>query len=155
MAESRSQREDRQIRAERLGRGLRLEPTDGGFGLTYDIALAPDGSGPELVEGLDSLVQDLRMTLMTGLGTDPFDQSFGFDGVPAMASEGDPLLLRQRLRVGVVRVLQADPRVARVNSVEIEEDSESRVERRLQMIASFQVEDGSEARLHVDVGAVA
>ena len=153
MAETRADREARQQRAVALGRGpalVRLSSED----LGVDLALEADGSDLLLVEGGDALAQDLEVALTTGLGADPFDQSFGFDGIPALAEETDPILQRERIRIAIVRVLQRDPRITALRSVElVEPDAGAKAERRQRFVATFQVLDGSTSSLALATGA--
>lgn len=155
MAETRAEREANQQRAVRLGRGPALVQTAPGLDVALDLALRADGGDLALVEGLDALAQDLRVALTTGLGADPFDASFGFDGIPAMAEETDPVLGRERIRAAVVRTLQRDRRIARLRAVDLAEPTpDSRADRRLTVVATVQIDDASAAtlRLTVQVG---
>lgn len=89
-----------------------------------DLVLTGGGSSDaplELarVESTDALAQSLELALTTALGSDVFDTSFGFDGVNALAEESDPLLARERVRISVIKVLQAEPRVRRILDVDL------------------------------------
>jgi hypothetical protein len=44
---------------------------------------------------------------------------FGFDGLNALADETDPILVRERVRIGVVKVLRNDPRILRIVDVKL------------------------------------
>ena len=100
-----------------LGKGLALVPTDPGEDIGLDIAFAGGDLGT--VSGMDALTQDLRVALCTGLGTDPLNTAFGSDAFAAMAEETDRLMKRERIRVAIIRVLRADPRVKRIVEVRI------------------------------------
>lgn len=67
--------------------------------------------------GLANLRQDLSAALVTALGADPLNPSFGFDGFSALAEEQDKFILRERLRVAVVNTLRRDRRIDRVDQV--------------------------------------
>lgn len=139
--------------AELLGSGLALRSTDGSAGGLFDLAFTPDGRDLAIVSGIDALGQDLRIALTTGLGTDPFDLNFGFDGAAAMAEETDPHLVRERLRVAVIRVLQLDPRISRIRAVDLDDSLESRSTRQLPVVATFEVLGGTVATLTLSTGA--
>lgn len=100
-----------------LGKGLALVPTDPGEDTGLDIAFA--GGDLACAFGQDALLQDLRVALCTGLGTDPLNTGFGSDAFAAMAEETDTVLQRERIRVAIIRVLRADPRIHRVVEVRI------------------------------------
>ncbi len=89
-----------------------------------DLVLVGGGSsGTPLalarVESDDALAQSVELALTTALGSDVFDTSFGFDGVNALAEESDPLLARERVRISVIKLLQAEPRVRRILDVDL------------------------------------
>lgn len=110
------------LRRRVLGVGAACEPIDPGIDLGCDLRLAPDADGRldlARVEGLDNLAQTLSLGLTTLLGSDVFDVRFGFDGLRALAEEHDALLVRERVRVGIVNLLNADPRVRRIVDVEL------------------------------------
>lgn len=109
-----------------LGKGLMLEATEPSQDIGLDIAFdrGPAARGLRVVAGDDALTQDLRVALCTGLGVDPLNRNFGSDAFKAMADETDPLMLRERIRVAIIRVLKADSRVRRV--VEVRVGGESR-----------------------------
>lgn len=100
-----------------LGKGLALVPTDPGEDIGLDIAFL--GGGLACAWGQDALLQDLRVALCTGLGTDPLNTGFGSDAFAALAEESDVVLQRERIRVAIIRVLRADPRIRRVVEVRI------------------------------------
>jgi hypothetical protein len=72
-----------------------------------------------LVQGLDCLAQDLTTALTTGLGMDFFNVSFGFDGINALMQESDPVLVRERVRISIIKVLNNEPRVRRILDVKL------------------------------------
>ncbi|EKV27260.1 hypothetical protein C882_1762 [Caenispirillum salinarum AK4] len=82
-----------------------------------DIAFETTTAGTRdlaLVSGIDNLRQQLTTAMATALGSDPLNARHGFAGFRALAEEGDPLLLRERLRFSVLAVLRADPRIVAV-----------------------------------------
>lgn len=106
-----------------LGKGLALSATDPGEDIGLDVAFGPSAAGKRdlvTVAGFDALVQDLRVALCTALGADPLNASFGSDAFGAMADEHDPVLMRERIRVAIIRVLKSDPRVRRLIEVRLD-----------------------------------
>jgi len=105
-----------------LGWGLAAPLIDGGD-IGRDIVLVKrPGSGKldlGCVVGGDNLGQDLAMALTTARGSDPFDVSFGFDGLLALVEETEPVMIRERLRASVAKLVAADPRVRTVTAVEV------------------------------------
>ena len=99
-----------------------IEPGDIG----RDIALAADPATGLVdlarVEQVDALGQSLSLALTTALGSDVFDTQFGFDGIRAIAEEISPAIARERIRIAVVQVLRRDPRVRRIDDVELGDD---------------------------------
>ena len=57
--------------------------------------------------------------MTTLLDSDVFNTDFGFDGLNALATETDPILLRERVRIAVIQVLRRDPRVRRIVDVKL------------------------------------
>jgi len=98
-----------------------VEPGDVG----RDLVLLPrPGSGRldlACVEGAANLGQCLAVALTTGLGTDPFNTSFGFDGLTALVEEQVPALMRERLRASVAKTVAGDPRVRAVTEIEVDD----------------------------------
>jgi phage baseplate assembly protein W len=108
-------------RREALGWGLAAPLLVPGADLGRDVLLAsgPNGRDLGVVEGIDNLIQGLQVALTTGLGTDPFNTEFGFDGIRVLAEEADPVLARERVRIAVVNVLRRDSRVAQIVDLQL------------------------------------
>ncbi|BCB74855.1 hypothetical protein GCM10022251_53880 [Phytohabitans flavus] len=106
-----------------LGWGLRCDPVFPGVDIGRDLRLrrGPDGLDLATVEGVDCLTQDLSLALITLLGSDVLNTTFGFDGLAALADETTPVLVQERIRVAVVAVLGRDPRVRRIVDVKFED----------------------------------
>lgn len=113
--------EERVTRERLLGWGIRCRPVLPGIDLGQDIELAAGPNGRDLarVAGMENLSQDLTLALTTLLGSDVFNTGFGFDGLNALVDEVDPVLVRERVRIGVIRVLENDPRVRRIVDVKL------------------------------------
>jgi phage baseplate assembly protein W len=123
MADERVERE--QARRRLLGWSVACEPILPGTDLGRDLVLAGGGGEPldlARVSSIDALGQSLSLALTTALGGDVFNTSFGFDGLNALADEPNPLLARERVRVSVIKVLRADPRVRRIEDVDLGDD---------------------------------
>ncbi len=104
-----------------LGRSFRLEQVVPGFEIGRDIAFGtgPNGKDIQWVQGIDCLGQALRNALTTALGSDVFNVNFGFDGLNALAEETDPVIMRERVRISVIKVLQRDARIRRILDVKL------------------------------------
>jgi phage baseplate assembly protein W len=70
-----------------------------------------------LNSGLETLRQDLAAAMVTALGADPLNPTFGFEGFQAIAEESDKFILREKIRVAIVNMLRRDPRVDRIDQV--------------------------------------
>ncbi len=90
--------------------------------LARDLVLARGADGKvdlDMVAGMDALGQSLSVAVTTPLGGDVFNTDFGFDGLNALSDATTPLLVRERVRVGIVSLLRKDPRVSRVVDVKL------------------------------------
>ncbi|HKE86172.1 MAG TPA: hypothetical protein VKB50_20570 [Vicinamibacterales bacterium] len=118
------EREREIFRRRLLGQGLACTPIPAsGLGRDLEFVSGPQGVDFARVVGIDNLGQALRIALTTLLGSDVFNTEFGFDGLNALATETDPILLRERVRIAVVQVLRRDPRVRRVVDVKLGESA--------------------------------
>ena len=104
-----------------FGRGLAADPLFPGLDIGCDLALQPGPNGTRLAEhaGADNLAQALRLALTTAYGTLPFSLDYGFDGLNALATETDPRMKQERIRIAVAQTVQRDPRVRRVTDVQV------------------------------------
>ncbi|MFT8245001.1 hypothetical protein [Roseomonas sp. BN140053] len=100
-----------------LGRAIRLVPVEPSLGAAGGLDI--DLSAGSAVSGHDALGQALGLALVTLRGSDLFAAGFGFAGLAALAEESDPVLRRERLRLAVVEVLRAEPRIRRILSVRL------------------------------------
>ena len=111
------------LRRRLLGQGLACpQVSNDDLGRDLALVVGPNGLDLARVSGVDNLAQGLRIALTTLLGSDIFNTSFGFDGLNALATETDPILLRERLRIGIIQTLRKDPRVRRVVDVKLGDD---------------------------------
>lgn len=109
------------IRRRLLGVGLRADqvsPAD----TARDIGLRQTAGGTDLdvVEGIDTLGQDLAIALTTLQGTDFCNATFGFAGLSPLATQTSPVLAREALRAAVAALVAADPRVRQVTGVSVD-----------------------------------
>jgi phage baseplate assembly protein W len=114
------------LRARLLGRAPLCAPVSD---LERDLVLTRGSGGRvdlAMVVGMDALGQSLAIAVTTPLGGDVFNTSFGFDGLNALTEETTPMLVRERVRVGIVTLLRKEPRVSRVVDVKL-------VDQRLEM----------------------
>ncbi len=137
-----------QLRRRLLGWSIACEPIFPGLDVGRDLVLA--GGDLARDESIDALGQSLALALTTARGSDIFDTSFGFDGVNALAEESDRLLARERVRISVIRVLQADPRVRQI--VDVDLDADRLGSRRLNVTVAF--ETVSLDRTTINLGSV-
>lgn len=153
MADEKAQRERRL-----LGWGIESRLIDAGQDLGRDLRLERGPAGLRLVtvEGMANLAQDLEVELTTRLGDDPFNVSFGFDGVNALADETLPVLVRERVRIAIIKLLARDPRVARIVDVKLEDGrlSEPDNSRRLDVRVVFETVAGSQASVVLGTGLI-
>jgi len=99
-----------------LGRGLACRRLDPGLDVGRDLLLArgPSGLDIAVVDGMDNLTQCLEVAVTTVLGSDVFNTEFGFDGINALVEETDRVLISERVRVSIIRLLGRDVRVRRI-----------------------------------------
>ncbi|MGB3439804.1 MAG: hypothetical protein WBA97_13730 [Actinophytocola sp.] len=115
---------DRVARRDRLlGWGLACPLTMPGIDLARDIEFtgSPGGRDLAVVRGPDNLGQALSVAFTTLRESDVFNTAFGFDGLNALAEPAEPVLARERVRIGVITVLDRDPRVHRIVDVNLDD----------------------------------
>jgi phage baseplate assembly protein W len=105
-----------------LGWSLAMPEIAPGVDLGRDVSLVagPNGLDFARVKSMDALNQSLSIALTTLLGADVFNRSFGFDGLNALVEETNPIAARERVRIGVIKVLRKDNRVRRIVDVNLE-----------------------------------
>ncbi|MEU3750526.1 MULTISPECIES: hypothetical protein [Streptomyces] len=102
---------------EPLGHSLLLDDGD----------LVVRGGGLAEVRGLANLVQALTLRLLTPYGSDRCDHRYGLSAGAAFTHPGGSRVLKDLLRLEIVRTLAADPRVREVAEVTFTEDPAVRV----------------------------
>ncbi len=113
--------DDTDRRRRLLGWGVASAEIAPGAALARDVVLVagPGGLDFARVEGLDALAQDLTVAMTTARGSDPFNTTFGFDGLNALTDDTPPGLVGERLRLAVMALLQRDARVRRILDVTV------------------------------------
>jgi phage baseplate assembly protein W len=116
------------LRKQVLGWTLACVPVTPGLDLGRDLQMTvgPNGLDIARVEAMDALGQSLAIALTTRLGEDVFNLTFGFDGLNALVEETQPVMVRERVRIGVIKVLRKEPRVRRVVDVNLTGDGRLR-----------------------------
>jgi phage baseplate assembly protein W len=119
----RTERERQAAQRRYLGWGLAFEPTMPGVDLARDIVFddGPDGRVLALVAGTDNVAQSLAVALTTLRGSNVFDATFGFDGLNALAEQIEPNLIREQVRIGIITLLDRDPRVRKIVDVNLDD----------------------------------
>ena len=147
------------LRNRLLGWGLTATPTQPNVDIGRDVVLVdgPNGRDFARVVGMDALVQDLSIAFTTVLGGDLFNTTFGFDGLRALVEETNPILVRERVRIAAIQVLQKDPRIRRVIDVNLGGGTLERVStaanRELEVRVGFETVSGDQAA--ADLGRLA
>lgn len=112
------------LRKRLLGWGLECELV-ADYDIGRDLRLVRNESGKldfATIEGIDNLGQALCVAVTTALGADPFNVSFGFDGVNAISTETNPFMQRERVRIGLVTLLRKEPRVRRIVDIQLQDE---------------------------------
>ena len=99
---------------ERFGHSLRIE--DG------DLVVANDEV--ETVSGFDNLLQSLVLRVMTPLGNDEFNTTYGLDVKNIFTQPTGARLTKELIKLNLVRTLGTDPRIREVRDVVFTDDRE-------------------------------
>lgn len=105
-----------------LGRTLETKDVAPGALLGTDLVLVPGSNGRDLamIGGVAALGQDLKTAILTPLGEDLLHQTFGFEGLRALAGDGGVRYVEEMLRLAAMRVVATDTRISRVIEVSVE-----------------------------------
>lgn len=119
----RTEREREAAQNRYLGWGLAFAETMPGIDIARDISFSAAANGRilDLVRGTANVTQALSVALTTLRGSDVFDAEFGFDGLNALTRNIEPILAREQIRVGVITVLDRDPRVRSIVDVNLDD----------------------------------
>jgi hypothetical protein len=77
---------------------------------------------PQLVQGLANLKQALTLRLLTPYGTDQVNATYGLDARGAFTGGHSRRMVKELIRLEVVRTLASDPRVGEVTDVLFDDD---------------------------------
>lgn len=122
-----------------------------------DLVLERDNAGLlglRTSGGPANLGQGLRITVETPLGSDIFNEAFGFDLLSILRA-GYPLeLTKQLIRLHTVRAITSDDRVQRIEDLVFDDDSQHKVTRRWQLDVLIQPIAGRPVSVPVRVTGV-
>jgi hypothetical protein len=96
----------------RFGRGLELDDGD----------LVMDGGRLREVEDVANLTQALTLRVLTPYGSDPFNTGYGLDVTQAFTEPNGIQLVRELLKLNLVRTLGTDPRVRDIRRIAFDDD---------------------------------
>ncbi|MCG5444172.1 hypothetical protein NIE79_002317 [Micromonospora sp. NIE79] len=119
----RTERERQAAQRRYLGWGLAFESTMPGVDLARDVVFddGPNGRVLAVVAGTENVAQSLAVALTTLRGSNVFDATFGFDGLNALAEQIEPNLIREQVRIGIITLLDRDPRVRKIVDVNLDD----------------------------------
>jgi phage baseplate assembly protein W len=137
------------IKRRALGWSIACDAVESGM-VERDIRLVPGPNGTDFarVEGDQNLAQSLSIALTTALGGDVFNTSFGFDGLNALTDDSSAFLVRERVRIAVVKLLTKDPRVRRIIDVTLD-DGRMTSGRILSVTVAFETIAGEQATVAI------
>lgn len=147
------EREVELARKQALGWTLACDLIEPGLDLGRDLRVVngPNGLDFAKVESMDALGQSLSIALTTRLGDDVFNTSFGFDGINAMAEESEAVIVRERVRISIIKILRKENRVRRIVDVNLTGDGRlqppSPGSRELEVRVLFETISGEQAAL--------
>lgn len=129
-----------------LGTGLLLQEISPGLSHSRDLALTPGPNGLldfAWTTGIENLGQCLSIAITTLLESDPFNTAFGFRGLSALAQEDNPVLQKERIRIGIIELLKKDRRIKRIIDVrftqnDLQNPTQAKDRRLLQVIVQFE-----------------
>lgn len=94
-----------------------------GFSLLLDDGdLVIDDNELRTVAGRPNLVQALTLRVLTPYGSDPFNTTYGLDVTQAFTQPNGLRMVKELLKLNLVRTLGADPRVDDIREVLFDDD---------------------------------
>jgi hypothetical protein len=81
-----------------------------------DIVVEPDGT-LATISGLPNLLQALELRILTPFSSDMFNTSYGLDVRQAFTEPGSVRMIKELIKLNLVRTLGSDPRVRDVREV--------------------------------------
>ncbi|MDZ8258027.1 hypothetical protein [Nostoc sp. ChiQUE01b] len=155
------EREKQLLRRRLLGWGLACEKIQKDLDIGRDLRIEMGANGLDFAQvdtthfnkdQEDNLGQSLSIALTTALGSDIFNTQFGFDGINALAEETNPIMIRERIRIAIIQLLQKDPRVRRIVDIKLEDgrlDIPIPGSRELNVRVVFEVISGEQASINL------
>jgi phage baseplate assembly protein W len=126
--------------------GRDLVPAKDALGRIVDLARLSD---------IDCLIQSLTVALTTALGSDIFNTKFGFNGLRALTQGTGRTLTAETLRVAVIDVLRAEPRVGRILDVGLPDERDPSAKLgNLEVTVAFETVAGERVDLTLGGGGV-
>lgn len=95
-----------------FGKGLKLEDGDLAFEYNADGLLTL-----KTIASIDNLAQGLRILVKTPLGSDIFNQLFGFDLHSILQGDFNLTMTKQLIRLHVVKAISSDDRILRIQDM--------------------------------------
>lgn len=106
-----------------------------------------------VLAGLPSLLQALRLRVLTPLGDDRYDTRYGLDTRAVFTGPHGARATRDVLRLNLVRTVGTDPRVREIREVQVSDDAASRRGRAWTAeVVLVPAEDGAPTALTLEVG---
>ncbi len=153
--------EQQLLRRRLLGWGLACEKIQKDLDIGRDLRMEIGQNGLDFAQvdathfnkdKEDNLGQSLSIALTTALGSDIFNTQFGFDGINALAEETNPIMIRERIRIAIIKLLQKDSRVRRIVDIKLEDgrlDIPTPGSRELDVRVVFEVISGEQASINI------
>jgi hypothetical protein len=110
-----------------------------------------DGGRLAEVDGIANLTQALTLRVLTPFGSDRFNTGYGLDVTRAFTEPNGVRMVKELIRLNLVRTLGTDPRVREVREVTFVDDTAARHRRMWTVEVDLETVGGSAATLVVDV----
>lgn len=97
----------------------------GAFGYSFlvqDGDLVIEDGALLTVEGRPNLIQALTLRVLTPYGSDPCNTSYGLDVTQAFTEPNGPRMVKELIKLNLVRTLGTDPRVGDIREVLFDDD---------------------------------
>jgi len=101
-----------------FGHGLALVDGD----IVLDDDAASGGRRLRTIAGRHNLLQGLQLRVLTPFGSDPFNVTYGLDVRQAFTRPGSVRMVKELIKLNLVRTLGTDPRVRDVRDVLFPDD---------------------------------
>ncbi len=129
-----------------FGSGLRLQDGD------LVLERGEDGMRLAEVEGREALLQALQLRVLTPYASDRFNVLYGVDYAQIFGSGEGPPMMRELVKLNLVRALATDARVIEVQEIAFAEEDASRVSRVWQVEVSLQTSAAVGVTLALGIG---